>query len=287
MASKQVIGKYQGQPIYAGTDAEVSAQMAAIDAGRSAPVQTIPQTQAELDKMYSDATVSNPTVASIVGKGNSVDAVNYAAMTGDFSGLVGATGQPFSAQDQADALAQATAAVSPYYEAEKTFETANTEAILKQKQLDYQNYLDNQAQKFQDEKATQDQTAADRGVLFSGGRVQKLQQLGENYNKADEYKKATVGADIANTARDFGYKYGTPAAQNLSQYYSLGGNTYNPHVATGGVGNSGLSSIYNAGSTNFQGTQINAAKAAAQTRAAELLANKANKIVPYGYKNQF
>lgn len=251
-------------------------------AGPAIQTQISPvKTQAQLDAEYTSAAAAHPTLA-----GNTPDALAYASTTGDFSGLVNNQGKPFSAIDQASAVAQATADLSPYYAAEKTKDTQDTEATLKAKQAEYQKYIDDQATQFQTDKNTQDQTAANQGVLFSGGRAQKLQQLGDTYAKNQAYKQATVGADIGNTARDFGYKYGDTAAQGLSSYYNLSGNTYNPNVATGGVGSSGLSNIYNA-NQGFQGTQTNVSKSEAQKRAAGLLYNKGNKLIGSGYSNQY
>ncbi len=239
------------------------------------------KTQAQVDAEYAAAAAAHPTL-----KGNTAETINYATSTGDFSVLVNAQGQPFSAADQAAAVEQATTDLSPYYKAEQTKETQDTEATLAAKKAAYDKYLADQQTAFQTDKTTQDQTAANNGVLFSGGRAQKLKQLGDTYAANDAYKKTSVGADIGQTARDFGYKYGDSAANNLSSYFNLGGNTYNPNVASGGVGSSGLSSIYNA-NQGFQGTQVNTAKAAAQKRAAGLLANKGNKLTASGYTNQF
>ncbi len=239
------------------------------------------KTQAQVDAEYAAAAVSHPAL-----KGNTPEAITYATSTGDFSGLVNAQGQPFSTTQQNEAVSQATADLSPYYQAEQKKETADTEATLAAKQAAYQKYLADQATTFQTDKMNQDQNAANQGVLFSGGRVQKLKQLADTYATNDAYKKTSTGADIGQTARDFGYKYGDTAANDLSSYFNIGGNTYNPNVASGGVGSSGLSSIYNA-NQGFQGTQINTAKAAAQKRAAGLLANKGNKLTASGYTNQF
>ncbi len=244
-------------------------------------IQSQPKTQTELDSMYASAAIAHPAFA-----GNAPETIAYATSTGDYSGLMNAGGQPFSAADQESALSTATAQVSPYYQAEQAKETADTETTLAAKNADYEKYLTDQASAFESDKATQDQQSANQGVLFSGSRVQKLQQLGDAYTKNNAYQKTAYGTDIANTARDFGYKYGDAAAGGLSKYYSLGGNTYNPNVATGGVGSAGLSSIYNA-NQGFQGTQINAAKTEAQKRAAGLLANKGNKLVGAGYTKQF
>ncbi len=238
-----------------------------------------PRTQAELDAQYSSAAAAHPTLA-----GNTPEAIAYATSTGDVSGLVNNQGQPFSAQDQANAVSSATDALAPFYQAQQNKDTGDTTASLARTQGDYQGYLADQVAKFQVDKGTQDQTSANNGVLFSGGRAQRQQQLAASYQRADAQKLSTASTDIGNTARTYGYNYGDPAAQSLSQYYNLGSNNYNPNVATGGATSNGLSSIYNA-AQGFQGTQINAAKAAAQQRAAGLLANKANKLVGTGYNN--
>ena len=249
--------------------------------GGSVQQPQAPKTQAQVDAEYAAAVGAHPTFA-----GNTPEAISYATTTGDFTRLVNAQGQPFSTADQQAAVAQATTDLTPYYAAEQKKETADTDAALAAKQAERTKFLADQQAAFETDKATQDQNAANQGVLFSGGRVQKLKQLGDAYSRADEYNKSTIGNSIASTARDFGYKYGDAAANSLGTYYNLGGNNFNPNVATGGVSSSGLSSIYNA-NQGFQGTQINAAKAAAQKRAAGLLANKGNKLTASGYSNQF
>ncbi len=290
MATKKTIGSYKGTPIYAGTDAEVAAQMKTIDAKTATPAPAVnppvvpvaPQkTQADLDLEYAQAAAAHPVFA-----GNSPAAISYATSTGDYSSLMNSEGKPFSNADQRAAVSEASAALDPYYQAEQKKETQNTESALASKQADYQKYLIDQGQQFQTDKTALDQKAADSGVLFSGGRLQKQKQLGSAYVANNAYKMNTVGSDIGNTARDFGYKYGDTAAKGLSSYYNLGGNTYNPNVATGGVGSQGLSSIYNP-NKGFQGTQINAAKSEVQKRAAGLLANKGNKLLATGYTNQY
>lgn len=250
-------------------------------AGGGPAVQPAGKTQAQVDAEYAAAVAAHPTFA-----GNSVDAINYATSTGDFSGLMNSQGKPFSAADQQAAVAQATTDLSPYYQAEQAKETADAQAALQAQQAQRTKFLGDQAAQFQVDKLAQDQTAANNGVLFSGGRLQKLQQLGSAYQRADDANKSSIGNAIASTGRDFAYKYGDSAANGLSSYFNIGSNSYNPYVAQGGATSGGLSSIYNA-NQGFQGTEINAAKAAAQKRAAGLLANKGNKLVGSGYNNQF
>jgi len=239
------------------------------------------------DEEYNAALNEHPIIKESIAKGNTAEALSYAASTGDFSGLVNQFGQPFSLEDQQAALKQAEEDNKLYFDALKAKETADTEASLAQKQADFQNFLLTSGEKFAEDKTAADQTAANRGVLFSGGRVQKEKNLQKSYEADQAYKQASLGRDISSTARDYQYKYGNDAAKGLSQYYKLGANTYNPNVATGGVGSSGLSSIYKPSQYDFQGTQNVAQKTAAQQRAAGLLWNKGNKLLATGYNNQY
>jgi hypothetical protein len=95
-----------------------------------------------------------------------------------------------------------------------------------------------------------------------------------------------MGIDIGNTARDYQYKYGNTDANNLSNYYSLGSNVYNPSVATGGVRSGGLSSVYSTGNSNFAGTRVGERASGANTFAANYLKNKSNKLQLGGYNTK-
>ena len=237
---------------------------------------------------YDAAAAAHPIISASLKAGNSIDALNYASMTGDISQIVDAyTGKPFSIEDQQKALAQGTKDLEGYYASLKDYETKTAEDALKQKQLDYQQNLADQQVKFEADKATLDQNAANQGVLFSGGRIQKEKALQSGYERNQAYNQASTGNSISNIARDYQYKYGNENAGNLSQYYNLGGNTYNANVARGGVGSSGLSSVYNTGASNYQGTTINTAKAEANKRAAGYLWNKGNKLVAGGISNKY
>ncbi len=283
MATRKQAGSYNGVPIYAGTDADVAAQIAAIDAQKKAAIAPVAaqKTQAEVDAEYAQAAASHPALAS-----NTPDMINYAVSSGDLSGLVDAQGKPFSNADQSAAVAESEKAISPFYTAQETKDTQDTASSLDQKQRDYQSFLKTQGENFQADKSTLDQSAADKGVLFSGARAQKERQLQDSYIRAGQEKKASVGASIGDTARDFGYKYGDQAAQGLNSFYNLGGNTYNANKATGGVGSSALSGVYNT-NNGFQGTMKNTQKAEVQKRAAGLLYNKGNKLTASGYNNQY
>lgn len=211
----------------------------------------------------------------------------FNAAGGDVTKMENIYGTPFSQADQQQAVADASAALDPYYKAETQKDTQDAEAAMAKSQADYQNYLQTAGQNFQADKTKQDQSAADQGVLFSGGRAQKLQNLQNAYQTEGANKLSDLTSSVGNTARDYQYKYGNQNANNLSKYFTAGSNTYNPNVATGGVGSTGLSNIYNVGASNFQGTNINAANAAKQQRAAGLLWNKGNKLVSTGVKNQY
>jgi hypothetical protein len=239
------------------------------------------------EQQYSEAVVNHPIIQQYTAKGNTASDLEYASSTGDFSGLVNQFGMPFSIEDQQAAMKQAEDDNKLYYEALQSKDKADTEAQLAQKQADYQNYLLTSGQQFQEDKGKLDQTAADQGVLFSGMRKQKEQNLQKQYEQEQNYKLGSYGRDIGQTARDYQYAYGNDSANSLNKYYKLGGNTYNPNVATGGVGSSGLSNIYRTGNYNFQGTTNVERKAQANKRAAGYLWNRGNKLLATGSGNQY
>lgn len=245
------------------------------------------ETQESVDARYKEAASKNPAVTSLVNHGSSFEDVLAALETGDLSGITDSQGMPFSVADQQKALAQAEEDSKLYYEALQAKETADTEATLAQKQADYQQYLLNSGQQFEQDKIKADQSAADRGVLFSGGRVQKEKNMEKAYSQDQAYKFGNYSRDIASTAQDYQYKYGNSAANNLKDYYKLGGNTYNANVARNGVGSSGLSSVYKPKSYDYQGTRNTERSAVANQRAAGLLWNKGNKLLATGYNNKY
>lgn len=245
------------------------------------------ETQESVDRLYAEAAANNPVIKELAKGGSTVEEIIQGLSTGNLAGIYDWNGQPFSAEAQQEALTKAAEDNRLYYEALQAKETAEAEEKLARDQAEYQNYLLNSGQSFEADKAKSDQSAANQGVLFSGSRVQKERNLARAYEQDQAYNRNKIGSSMASTARDFQYKYGNDAAGSLNKYYNLGGNTFNPNVATGGVGSSSLSSIYNPSKFNFQGSQNTARAADANTRAAGYLWNKGNKLLQTGYKNQY
>lgn len=258
------------------------------DGGKEvAKVAPTPQTQAELEQLYTDAAPKNPAIAKVIEGGSSVEEIINALSTGNLSGIVDWQGQPFSAQDQQDALTNAGLANKDYYNALQEKDKADAEAKLANDQANYQDYLINAGQSFEADKSSSDQKAADSGVLFSGSRVQKEKNLERAYTQDQATKLRQVTGNINSAANDFQYKYGSDAASGLNKYYNLGGNTFNAGVASGGVGSTGLSSVYSPSKYSYQGTVNTERKADTATRAAGYLWNKGNKLLATGYQNQY
>jgi len=245
------------------------------------------ETQESVDAQYMDAVSKNPAVSSLTQGGSSLEQIISALQTGNLSGITDAQGMPFSVRDQQKALQQAEEETALYYEALQEKETADTEAALQQKQADYQNYLLNSGQQFEEDKIKADQSAADNGVLFSGGRVQKEKNLERAYQQDQDYRKGNFTRDVGSIAQDFQYKYGNNEANGLSDYFKAGGNTYNANVAKGGVGSNGLSSVYKTRDFDFQGTRNTEQSAVANQRAAGKLWNQGNKLLATGYNNKY
>jgi len=248
---------------------------------------TGPETQESVDKRYMDAAAKNPVISELSQGGSTIEEIVNALSTGNLAGIYDWNGQPFSAQDQQEALKKAKEDNRLYYEALQKKEQADAEANMAAQKADFQDYLVNAGQSFEADKTKSDQQAANQGILFSGSRVQKEKNLKRAYEQDEASYRRRIGSNIGNTARDFQYKYGTDAAKGLNQYYNLGGNTFNPNVARGGVGSSGLSQVYSPGSYAYQGTRNTERLADANTRAAGYLWNKGNKLMSTSYKNQY
>ncbi len=244
------------------------------------------------------STAMSGAVAKAVAKNK--DVVRYAGtndpasiltayQSGDWSGVTDLTGKPFSDSQQKAAVAQAEKALAPAYRAQEAYDRAGVEDTLRSEAGDFNTFQRDEATQFGKDKDSLDQTAANNGVLFSGARLQKQNDLRTTYADREADRRAAGAERIATTARTNQYQYGDDSARSLRDMYQLpGSSTFNPSVAHGGVTtNPTLSSVYNPGQYNFQGTKPVAQKAAVQTRAAGLLANKANKLSLSGVGAKF
>lgn len=248
-------------------------------------------TPAELAKFQQSiaaALAANPDVSKYAGT-NTAETILNAYTTGDWSNVVSLSGVPFTREQQQEAVAQAEKALAPAYKAQEAYDTAGVADSLGEERASYDQFRDSEAEAFGDAKDVQDLNAADQGILFSGARVQKLNDLRNTYEDRDAIQRGRAESNIRTTARDYQYKYGDKNARQLRDLYTLpGGSSFNANVAGGKVTpNSELSSIYNTNDFKFQGTAPVSQKAAVQTRAASLLTNRANKLSPVGYKSQF
>lgn len=247
-------------------------------------------TSAAYNSAVSKSLAAHPVASALTG-GNTTDAILNAYMTGDWSGVTTLTGKPFTDEQQQAAVSQANQALAPAYQAQVEKDTADTAATLSSNQADLANYERDQATKFGQDKNTLDKNAADSGILFSGARVQKQNDLRTTYANADADARAKAAANAAGTTRGFQYQYGNDAAAAApiaSLYQAPGAPTYNPGVAGGKVTTSPrMASLYDPSKHSFQGTAPAAQSANVQTRAAQLLANKANKLSLSGVGAKF
>lgn len=256
-------------------------------ANQPASIPASSATQADIDKLTNEVKTVLPSLTKEKTASTAEEIMN-AFTTGDWSGIVKSDGKPFSAADQQAAVDAARSALEPYYKGQAEKDKADVEAALKQKQLDYQKQLAESKISFESDKSTLDQQAADQGILFSGSRAQKQKALEDKYSAADEYNRASMAGDIGRLARDYQNVQGQEAAKGLSDYFNIGGNTYNASVATGGAGSRALSSAYNPSAYNFgTGTAQTSKLSEIYKRAGGILANKANKLALGSYSNQF
>lgn len=197
------------------------------------------------------------------------------------------TGMPFDAKTAQEEVNRQMGVLNPFYDAERTKESSDINDVLGKAKADFEAGNAASAEQFKIDKEASDVDAANKGVLFSSGRVQKLNSLQGAY-AADQAKRLRdYGTNTSLAARDYQYKYGNDAAKNtLSNYLNAGGNTYDAMTPGGAVGSTGLSAIYNPSATTFYGTNRAKQRSEAVQRAAGVLKSKSNKLVPYGYLNQ-
>ncbi len=245
-------------------------------------------TSAAYTNAVSKSLASNPDYATY-GAGQDPASILNAYQTGDWSGVTTLTGKPFTDEQQQAAVAQSKAALDPAYQAQVSKDTADVTDNLNKTKEGLSDFENSAATNFTQDKNTLDKSAADNGILFSGARVQKQNDLRNSYQSADAIQRRNAGEAIASTGRNFQYQYGDDAAKNLSSLYAIpGGNNYNASVANGPVTrSSSLSSAYDPSKVNYQGTAPVAQQTNIQTRAATLLANKANKLSLSGLSKQF
>lgn len=242
-----------------------------------------PRNEQEDDLFYNTAVLQNDMF-----KGNSPEAMEAAALSGDFSSLYDEYGKPFSNDVYNQAVSDSAKALNPRFEVDKEFTTQGLEDQLRQNQESYDDTITDQRDQFEANKDSLDKTAADRGVLFSGARDQKERKLEDIYNTSQERLQRSNNDAINSLTRNYQYQYGDKAVnQNrLSQYYNSGGNTFNAKKATGGAQRSKLSEMYRPSNTGFAGSAVTAQNANVQSRAGGLLKNRANKLFSTGYNNK-
>ncbi len=273
----------------AGSGAQSDAEVAKIQAQLGLPQTGIfdEATSTAYNKAVSSTLASDPNTKALIGNNNPDDILS-AYQSGDWSGVVDLTGKPFTDEQQKAAVDEATKVLGPAYDAQENFDTASTEDTLRNTQENLSDTLAGNRKNFAADKTAADLDAANNGVLFSGSRAQKLNNIRGAYSDADSKAVRDATESLGSTARSFQYNYGGDAASKLSSYYQLpGASTYNANVANGGAKPGALSSVYSPATYNYQGTQPVAQKANIQTRAARQLSNTANKLSLSGLGTKF
>lgn len=230
------------------------------------------------------AVAADPTI-NTYAKGNTVDTILNAYTSGDWSGVIDLTGKPFTDEQQKAAVTAAESVLAPAYKETEALDRSVVEDSLRGTQGELKSSQVADAKQFGQDKDVLDQNSADRGVLFSGSRTQKLNDLRTSYQERERIARENASSTIRSTVRPYQYSYGNDAAKGLSDLYQLpGASTFNTNVAGGQVTPSKtLSGVYNPDEFKFQGTKPVAQKAAVQVRAASQLGNTANKLSLAGY----
>lgn len=234
------------------------------------------------------ASTLETTYPDIIGQ-NSADTIANAYNTGDWTKVINTyTGKPFSDSVVQGAISESEAALSPYYEAQNRFNTQNTQSSLQSQQNALSDFVSDEAKSFEENKRTLDQNAVNQGILFSGARRQKEQQLQDLYKENQERRLRDIGLSTGDIARKYQYEYGNQNMGNIGSYLNAPDqNVYNAGSAQTPVQRTpSLRQLYNPQTSNYQGATINTQKANVQLRANDILRNRANKLTSTGYLNK-
>lgn len=241
-----------------------------------------------MNSAVTKAVSSNKDVQRFAGA-NGADAVLNAYMTGNWSGVVDLTGKPFTREQQQKAVSEAEKVLAPAYKEGESYDRSVTEDTLRAEQEGFKEFQKTEERDFGDMKDSQDQASADQGILFTGSRAEKLNDLRNTFEDRQRIARQQSTERTRQTMRNYQYDYGGDAAKGLRDMYKLpGASGYDANVAGGMVRRSPtLSAVYDPKEFDFQGRKPVAQKAAVQTRAASQLANTANKLTLGGYANKF
>jgi len=238
-------------------------------------------THAAMTNAVTTSVSSNPGMQRYL-ETNSVENIVNGFFSNNLSSIVDITGQPFTKKQQRAAVAEAERVFNPGFKAQAAFDQSVVEDTLRGQQEDFGQFQQAEEQMFGDQKDQLDNSAADQGVLFSGSRLQKQNDLRNTFQDREAIQRGRTQDNIRTTARNNQFARGDKNARGLSDFYDLPGQSqFNAGVAGGQVSQSGLSSAYNPSEFNFQGTRNVANTAAVQQRAANTLTNTARKKIPY------
>lgn len=243
-------------------------------------------TSKAMDSAVSKSIASNPDIKAATGTTDPA-AILQAYASGDWSGIVGLSGKPFTDEQQQAAVSEAEKVLGPAYQEGAALDKSQAADTVAGAEKGFLQSQTNDRRQFGKDKETLDENAADQGVLFAGSRLQKQNDLRTTYQDRETAARDSAVNSARTALRGYQYNYGDDAAKSLSDAYKLPG-TSTFSTATGGVTpGKTLTSLYDPGEFNFQGTKPVAQQAAVQTRAATQLANKANKLTLSGVGAKF
>jgi len=239
-------------------------------------------TQSAMSTALTNSISSNPQMQQYL-RTNSVENIMSGVFSNNLSGITDITGRPFTREQQQAAVSEAERVFNPGFKAQEAFDQSIVQDILRGQQEDFGQFQQAEEEMFEDQKNQLDNSAADQGVLFSGSRIQKENDLRNTFQDREAIQRGRTQDNIRTTARNNQFRRGNENAKGLSDFYDLPGQSqFNAGVAGGQVSRpNSLSSAYNPNEFNFQGRQNIANTAAVQQRAANTLTNTSRKKIPY------
>ena len=227
-SNKKVIGKYNGQDIYSGSDADVQAQMLEIDKGKGSTKTSTPAP--DVGGIYAGVIKSNPVFADML-KDPAMKA-QYDSLPPDLQGIFLQTANSLgkaiesgkvinpnielTPAENAKLLKQAETELDPYYREQLGIMQDDFSTSIGRLMEDYGKATSREGDKFKRTLDTQAETEAGQGTTYSSGRVDREKQTVTEEQQALDDAATTLERSATDKAKAFEEKAGSSALRTLN-----------------------------------------------------------------------
>lgn len=166
--------------------------------------------------------------------------------------------------------------LAPEYKEYQDYDKSSLENQLGLQQRNFDRYTEGSANNFLQDKNENDVSSAQRGVLFSSSRQNDLNNLQNSYKSDLQAKQDSYETNMKNQLMDYQRTWGTGQMSPLSNYFKMGGQSYDAFTPGGKTQQTGLSSFYNPSSLKLSGTRNQERTTTSAIKAANYFKNMMN-----------